>query len=63
MKNKHFETGNVQNLDGKENELSLTEILQCERLKKHKDDKENPTPVIEESDLAEAILQKRQKMG
>ena len=34
VKNKHFETGIVKILDGKENELSLTEILQCKRLKK-----------------------------
>ena len=36
-------------LDGKENELSLTEILQCERLKKHEDDEENQTTAIVES--------------
>ena len=49
-------------LDGKENELSLTEILQCKRLKKkHEDDEENQTTVIVESDFAEAIMQKRQK--
>ena len=63
MKNKHFETGIVKILDGKENELSLTEILQCKRLKKHEDDEENQTPVIVESDFAEEILQKRQKKG
>ena len=48
---------------GTENELSLTEILQCKRLKKHEDDEENQTPVIVESDFAEEILQKRQKKG
>ena len=51
----------VKILDRKENELSLAEILRCERLKKHEDDEENQTPVIVESDFAEAILQKRQK--
>ena len=49
MKNKHFETGIVKILDEKENELSLTEILQCKRLKKHEDDEENQTPVIVET--------------
>ena len=63
MKNKHFETGVVKILDGKENELNLTEIVQCKRLKKHEDDEENQTPVIVESDFAKAILQTRQKKG
>ena len=63
MKNKHFEAGVVKTLDGKENELSLTEILQCKRLKKHEDDEENQTPVIVESDFADAILQTRQEKG
>ena len=61
VKNKHFETGFVKSLDGKENELSLTEIYNI--IETPEDDEENQTPVIVENDFAEGILQKRQKNG
>ena len=61
MKKKHFETEIVKVLDGKENELSLTEILQCKILRKHEDDEENQTPVIVESDFAEKFCKRGRK--
>ena len=61
VKSKHFENGIIKILEGRENEMKMTEKVQCGRLKKAEDDDSDFGTEENEDDFASAVLRKRRK--
>ena len=61
VKSKHFENGIIKILEGRENEMKMTEKVQCGRLKKVEDDDSDFGTEENEDNFASAVLQKRRK--
>ena len=61
VKSKHFENGIIKILEGRENEMKMTEKVQCGRLKKVEDDDSDSVTEENGDDFASAVLQKWRK--